>query len=72
VILLEWQSPIRTFSQIWQYSKYESRKSLSTLHIVGNYDFFHKFLIPKIPKKGNLGTKKISKKIHKMAKSFHK
>jgi hypothetical protein len=31
VMLLKWQSSISAFSQFWQYSKYGSRKPLSTL-----------------------------------------
>jgi len=30
-MLLKWQSSIIVFSQIWRYSKYESRKILSTI-----------------------------------------
>jgi hypothetical protein len=31
VMLLKWQSSVKVFSQIWQYSKYESRIILSKL-----------------------------------------
>ncbi len=34
VMLLKWQSSIWIFSQIWQYSKYESKKILSTLFML--------------------------------------
>jgi hypothetical protein len=44
VMLLKWQSSIRIFSQIWQYSKYESRKIFSTLDGVGSCgDFWHRY-----------------------------
>jgi hypothetical protein len=31
---------ISIFNQIWQYSEYESRKSLAPFHIVGGCDDF--------------------------------
>jgi hypothetical protein len=39
-MLLKWQSSISIFSQIYQYSKYESRKSQAPFRIVCNCDHF--------------------------------
>jgi hypothetical protein len=46
-MLLTWRSSARIFSWIWQYSKYESSKILSTpFHVVGNCgDFCHFFFV---------------------------
>jgi hypothetical protein len=50
VMLLKWQSTIRIFSQIWQYSKYESKKkSVAPFHVVGSCDKFWLFFRVFIP-----------------------
>ncbi len=68
------QSSISIFVQIWQYSRYESRKLLAPFHIVGNCDGFRKVvmkfcLAKKNPKRKELVTKCF---FHKMAKFWHK
>jgi hypothetical protein len=39
-MLLKWRSSISIFSQIYQFSKYESRKSQAPFRIVCNCDHF--------------------------------
>ncbi len=40
-----WQSSKNIFSQIWQYSKYESKKSSAPFHILDDCDVFWHFKI---------------------------
>jgi hypothetical protein len=42
--LLKWRASSSSFSHIWRFSKYESRKSQAPFHFEGNCGHFWRFL----------------------------